>query len=160
MTDNSRDFRNALGCFATGVTVVTTRKADGTAVGITANSFSSVSLDPPLVLWCIDKSSDTLADFEAASQFAINVLSAEDMNISNEMARPGRHAMEEHVTGTGETTGLPIVETALATFECDVEHRHDGGDHIIMVGRVVGFTSTTKGDPLLYFRSKYATAAK
>ncbi|MDW3096666.1 MAG: flavin reductase family protein [Alphaproteobacteria bacterium] len=160
MTDNSRDFRNALGCFATGVTVVTTRKADGTPVGITANSFSSVSLDPPLVLWCIDKSSDTLADFDAAGQFAINVLSAEDMNVSNEMAKPGRHSMEEHVGGKGAETGLPVVETALATFECDVESRHDAGDHIIMVGRVVGFTSTTEGDPLLYFRSKYATAAK
>lgn len=159
MTDSSRDFRNALGCFATGVTVVTTRKADGTAVGMTANSFSSVSLDPPLVLWCIDKSSDTLADFEASDQFAINVLSAEDMNVSNEMAKPGRIGLEQHVTGVGATTGLPIVETALATFECEVEHRHPGGDHIIMVGRVVGFTSTTEGDPLLYFRSKYATAA-
>ena len=159
MTDSSRDFRNALGCFATGVTVVTPRKADGTAVGMTANSFSSVSLDPPLVLWCIDKSSDTLADFEASDQFAINVLSAEDMNVSNEMAKPGRIGLEHHVTGVSATTGLPIVETALATFECEVEHRHPGGDHIIMVGRVVGFTSTTEGDPLLYFRSKYATAA-
>jgi len=159
MSDKSREFRNALGCFATGVTVVTARRPDGTPIGITANSFSSVSLDPPLVLWCIDKTSDTFADFEAAEQFAINVLSAEDMNVSNEMARSGRSALDEHIQGTGEVTGLPVVETALATFECDVEHRHAGGDHVILVGRVLNFTASTDGDPLLYFRGKYATAA-
>lgn len=156
MTDNSRDFRNALGCFATGVTVVTTRRADGTPVGITANSFSSVSLDPPLVLWCIDKSSDTLGDFEATNHFAINVLGAQDMNVSNDMARAGRDALGEHDFADGAKLGMPLLASALATFECDVEQRHESGDHIIMVGRVKGFTSNPDGDPLLYFRGKYA----
>ena len=156
MTDKDRQFRDALGCFATGVTVVTTRRADGSPVGITANSFSSVSLDPPLVLWCIDKSSDRYADFEASDHFAINVLSAEDMVVSQEMARAGANSLEEHAHVSGEAAGMPLIETALATFECAVEHRHAGGDHVILVGRVLGHTATTQGDPLLYFRGKYA----
>ncbi len=156
MTDNSREFRNALGCFATGVTVVTTRRADGVPVGITANSFSSVSLDPPLVLWCIDKSSDCFDDFQAADRFAINVLAADDMNVSNDMARTGRDGVGDHGFSDGPVLGLPVLERALAHFECEVEHRHAGGDHVILVGRVKGMQSRQDGDPLLYFRGKYA----
>lgn len=156
MTDKSREFRNALGCFATGVTVVTTRRADGASVGITASSFSSVSLDPPLVLWCIDKSSDCFDDFQSADSFAINVLAAEDMNVSNDMARTGRDGLGDHGFSDGPALGLPVLDRALANFECDVEHRHAGGDHVILVGRVKGMQWRPDGDPLLYFRGKYA----
>lgn len=156
MTENSREFRNALGCFATGVTVVTTRRGDGSPLGVTANSFSSVSLDPPLVLWCIDKTADCFADFQAADGFAINVLGAEDMNVSNDMARSGRDGLGGHGFADGPTLGLPVLQRALASFECDVEHRYEGGDHVIMVGHVRGMQSRTDGDPLLYFRGKYA----
>ncbi len=135
---------------------MTTRQADGTPVGITANSFSSVSLHPPLVLWCIDKSSETFADFQAAEHFAINVLSVEDMVISQDMARTGQHSLEEHVHKKGLAAGMPLIDTALATFECCVEHRHEGGDHVILVGRVLAHTSSDTGLPLLYFRGKYA----
>ena len=159
MTIDPRQFRNALGCFATGVTVVTAQAAGRPAIGITANSFSSVSLDPPLVLWCLDKKSDTFPVFEAASLFAINILREADQEISSRLARRGQHELNGLPLKTGKT-GLPLLEDALALFECEVESRHDAGDHIILVGRVVAFDyvvngGAASGGPLIYYRGDY-----
>jgi len=159
MSKPTRQFRDALGCFATGVTVVTTRRADGAAVGITANSFSSVSLDPPLVLWCLDNLSETFNDFQASPHFAVNILSSDDEAISQDMARPGDHILPADAYTLGKTTGMPLIERAIATFECAVEHRYAGGDHVILVGRVLAHSARHTGDPLLYFRGKYARLA-
>ncbi len=159
MSEKARQFRNALGCFATGVTVVTTREAGGAEIGLTANSFSSVSLEPPLVLWCIDKGSDTYDAFMAAEHFAINVLGADCADVSNAMARSGRNGLDGIPHANGPETGMPLLDDAISTFECAVQDKFEGGDHIIIVGRVLGYASKPEGAPLLYFRGKYATTA-
>ena len=153
---DTRQFRNALGCFATGVTVVTAQLPGEEAVGLTANSFSSVSLDPPLVLWCLDKSSDTLPTFSACAHFAINVLKEEQRDISALLARQGAHTLDGLAVRQGKT-GVPLLADALAVFECDVDARHDAGDHVILVGRVVDFCYAKDGRPLVYHRGGYET---
>lgn len=157
MSDNSREFRKALGCFATGVTVVTTLDGEGEGVGLTANSFSSVSLDPPMVLWCIDKSAETYDAFMANDHFAVNVLPVSGMAVSQAMARPGDHRLDGFAHRPGDAAGMPLLDHALSVFECAVRHRYEGGDHIILVGEVLGFSSVPEGDPLLYFRGSYAS---
>jgi len=153
--DDVRRFRNALGCFTTGVAVVTARPDDGEPIGITVNSFSSVSLDPPLVLWCLDKKSDTLSLFEKATHFTVNVLREEHADVSSRLARKGAHSLEgvELIEGA---SGTPALKEALAHFECEVEARHDAGDHIIMIGRVLKFDYVEEGRPLLYHRGGYS----
>ncbi|ABS64495.1 flavin reductase domain protein FMN-binding [Parvibaculum lavamentivorans DS-1] len=149
-----RKFRNALGWFATGVAVITTRVKGGEPFGITVNSFSSVSLDPPLVLWCLDKKSDTLAAFEQATHFTVNVLREEHQDLSARLARKGDHSLAGMDVREGES-GSPALAEALAHFECEIEARHDAGDHVIMVGRVVKFDYVEEGRPLLYHRGAY-----
>ena len=153
MPHDSRAFRNALGHFATGVCVVTTRGPDGAAVGLTINSFASVSLDPPLVLWSLDRASDRFALFMAAEHFCVNVLDGAAQPLSHRLSRKGeRHLLDEPCA---EDAPLPILKKALAYFECKVEARHDGGDHAIVVGRVLSFGHTDDGDPLLFYRGRY-----
>lgn len=152
--DDVRRFRNALGWFTTGVAVVTTRVGAGAPIGITVNSFSSVSLDPPLVLWCLDKKSDTLEAFEAATHFTVNVLREEHQEISSRLSRKGDHSLAGLAVVDRES-GCPALEQALAHFECEVEARHDAGDHVIMIGRVLNFDYAEDGRPLLYHRGGY-----
>lgn len=149
-----RKFRNALGCFTTGVAVVTMRQDAGEPIGITVNSFSSVSLDPPLVLWCLDKKSDTLSLFEKAGHFTVNVLREEHEEVSSRLAKKGDHSLAGIELIEGES-GTPALKDALAHFECEVEARHDAGDHVIMVGRVLKFDYVDEGRPLLYHRGGY-----
>lgn len=151
---DGRRFRNALGWFTTGVAVVTTRLPGGEAIGITVNSFSSVSLDPPLVLWCLDKKSDTLAAFEAATHFTVNVLREEHREISSRLSRKGDHSLAGLAVIEREN-GCPALLEALAHFECEIEARHDAGDHVIMIGRVLAFDCAEDGRPLLYHRGGY-----
>ncbi len=149
-----RKFRNALGWFTTGVAVVTTCEGGGTPIGITVNSFSSVSLDPPLVLWCLDKQSDTLVVFEKATHFTVNVLREEHQEVSSRLAKKGDHSLEG-VDLIHCESGTPALKEALAHFECEIEARHDAGDHVIMVGRVLKFDFVEEGRPLLYHRGAY-----
>jgi len=149
-----RKFRNALGCFTTGVAVVTTREAGKDPIGITVNSFSSVSLDPPLVLWCLDKKSDTLDIFERATHFTVNVLREEHTEVSSRLAMKGDHSLEGIEVLEG-SSGIPALKEALAHFECEIDARHDAGDHVIMVGRVLKFDYVDDGRPLLYHRGGY-----
>lgn len=152
--EDARKFRNALGWFTTGVAVVTTCSDGEPPLGITINSFSSVSLDPPLVLWCLDKKSDTLPIFEKAAHFTVNVLREEHREVSSRLARKGDHSLAD-VELVDADSGCPSLKEALAHFECEVEARHDAGDHVIMVGRVLKFDHAEEGRPLLYHRGGY-----
>jgi flavin reductase (DIM6/NTAB) family NADH-FMN oxidoreductase RutF len=154
MTDDARKFRNALGCFATGVAVITTQAEGRAPIGITVNSFSSVSLDPPLILWSLDKKSDTLPIFSAIDVFTVNILREDHREISARLSKQGDHSLEGLTMRVG-TNGLPAIEEALAHFECEVYARHDAGDHIILLGRVTHFEYSEDGRPLLYHRGGY-----
>lgn len=151
---DTRAFRRALGNFATGVTVVTAADATGRKVGVTANSFNSVSLDPPLILWSIDKRSTSHAVFEATSHFAVNVLAADQIDLSNNFARPkeDRFAEVEYQVGEG---GAPVLADCSARFECEKYQQVDGGDHWIMIGKVVAFDDCGRS-PLLYHQGAYS----
>jgi flavin reductase (DIM6/NTAB) family NADH-FMN oxidoreductase RutF len=150
-----RQFRDALGHFATGVTVVTTRDAGGQPVGVTVNSFSSLSLDPPLILWSLAKKSYSLAAFEAADGFAVHVLASDQQALSDRFARAGADKFTDLPFGAGPGE-LPLLPRCAAVFQCRTEHRYDGGDHLILVGRVQRF-STEDRPPLLFYRGRYAT---
>lgn len=154
MVDDKRKFRNALGHFATGVAVITTQSDDKAPIGITVNSFSSVSLDPPLILWSLDQGSDTLSIFRAAERFTVNILREDHRDISNRLARQGQHGLEGLATRQGKN-GCPALEEALAHFECNVYAQHEAGDHIIILGRVTHFEYSEDGRPLLYHRGGY-----
>ena len=151
---DARAFRRALGNFATGVTVVTAATASGRKVGVTANSFNSVSLDPPLILWSIDKRSNSHGVFEEASHFAVNVLAADQIDLSNNFARPkdDRFAEIEFEPGEG---GAPVFADCSARFHCEKFQQVDGGDHWIMIGKVVAFDDFGRS-PLLYHQGAYS----
>ncbi|AHG18584.1 flavin oxidoreductase [Chania multitudinisentens RB-25] len=151
---DSRAFRRALGNFATGVTVVTAATQDGTRVGVTANSFNSVSLDPPLVLWSIDKRSGSYPVFEQANHFAINVLAADQVDLSNRFARPSedKFAGIEVDMGAGNA---PLLVDCAARFQCEKYQQIDGGDHWILIGKVVAFDDLGRA-PLVYHQGAYS----
>lgn len=151
---DTRAFRRALGNFATGVTVVTAATEDGRKVGVTANSFNSVSLDPPLILWSIDKRSSSHEVFEAASHFAVNVLAADQIDLSNNFARSKEDRFAEIEFEAGEG-GSPIFVDCSARFHCEKFQQVDGGDHWIMIGKVVAFDDFGRS-PLLYHQGAYS----
>ncbi|MEM6634390.1 MAG: flavin reductase family protein [Pseudomonadota bacterium] len=149
--DSARAFRDALGRYATGVTVVTCATPDG-PLGITANSFASVSLDPPLVLWSPAKASRRFGPFAEAAQFAIHVLGAEQQGVCAHFARQG-HDFTGLDWSAGDD-GVPLISGCLARFECSTFSRHDGGDHLIIVGRVARATMR-EGEALLFAHGNY-----
>ncbi len=148
---DAQEFRDALGSFVTGVTVVTTDSPDG-PVAIVANSFASVSLDPPLVLWSPAKGSKRFEYFHGARRFAVHVLSAEQRDICAAIVN-SKTAIKD-VPMHLSHCGMPIIEGALATFECNLEATHDAGDHVIIVGRVTK-AHHQGGDPLVFHGGKY-----
>jgi flavin reductase (DIM6/NTAB) family NADH-FMN oxidoreductase RutF len=156
--DATRALRNTLGRFATGVTIVTAIDADGHPVGLTVNSFSAVSLQPPLVLWCLDNGSHNLAAFRQASHHAINVLAAGQIDLSNRFATwpVDRFAGLCWRAGAG---GAPLLEGCCASFEVANDTCHAGGDHTIFVGRVVNFGETPELAPLLFHAGQYRQLA-
>ena len=149
-----RTLRDALGCFATGVTVVTTLDEAGQPVGLTANSFSSVSLDPPLILFCLARSSTNVERFRQAEHFAINVLHIGQQPTSGVFARSQADRFQDVAWETWDT-GAPILSGALASFECGTEQIVEAGDHLVIIGRVTRARFEPRRDPLLYFRGKY-----
>ena len=151
--NNEREFRNALGRFATGVTVVTTIGPGDKAEGITANSFSALSLEPPLILWCIGKTTLTHKCFTECTHFSVNVLTADQLDLSKRFAGPSddKFAGLEWRKGIG---GVPLLKGSLALFECENYQNYDGGDHTILVGKVCNF-SYTEGVPLLFNAGRY-----
>lgn len=153
---SSRDFRNALGCFATGITVMTTCDPDGKLVGITVNSFASVSLDPPLVSFCLDRNALSLNSFLAATHFGVNVLSEHQETLSAAFARSSAGDKFVGIRYEVGATGCPLLPDCLTHLECEREAAHLAGDHLIVVGRVVHLVQRAEGRPLLYFRGRYA----
>lgn len=153
-TVSKEDFKSVMGSFAASVTVVTTVDAEGRKWGLTATAFSSLSLDPPLCLVCIDRRAGSHGAFAASQKFAVNMLTAEQEDLSNNFASRKDDKFEGIAHSAGEETGCPILEGALATMECKVTHVMPGGDHDIFVGELLS-TSVAEGSPLLYFRGKY-----
>ena len=152
--DHRQAFRQALGSFATGVTIATTTEDGGTPVGVTASSFNSVSLDPPLVLWSLARDSLSCPAFAASGHFAIHVLTASQEALSDRFARSGTDKFEGLEWRSGQL-GSPVFDVFAARFECRTEHLYEGGDHIIMVGEVVDFEARDEA-PLLFHGGRYA----
>lgn len=148
---NSRQFRNALGCFGTGVTIVTTAYG-GTPLGITVNSFASVSLDPALVLWSPAKQSYRFAQFESAQHYAIHVLDQSQADLSARFARDAQSF--DQCAWRWSDNKVPLIENCVARFECQRMSSHDGGDHAIVVGKVLR-AANFGGEPLMFFGGQY-----
>jgi flavin reductase (DIM6/NTAB) family NADH-FMN oxidoreductase RutF len=147
------DFRRALAQFASGVTAVTTRDAGGRALGLTVTAFSSVSLEPPLVLVCVDRRSEANAGFRDSGAFGVSVLAEEQEEVSKQFAWGGPAKFEKVETIEGGT-GVPLVARALAHLECRIVAAHPAGDHTIYVGEIVAM-STRPGRPLVYWHGGY-----
>lgn len=148
------EFRGALGMFATGVTIVTALAENGTPIGLTANSFNSVSLSPPLVLWSLARSAGSFAAFSTGSHYAINILGADQQDLAKQFAAKGgdRFAGVQFVSGAG---GAPVIQGAAATFECFNRSRYEEGDHIIFVGEVERCSHQAGASPLLFHGGKF-----
>lgn len=150
--NTAREFRSALGQFATGVTIVTTETPTG-PIGITANSFSSVSLDPPLVMWCPAKASKRFPFYKQARHFAIHVIGCDQTRIAERFARAGDDF--ERLEVAYNEHSVPLIEGCAARFECKTEQIYDAGDHAIMVGLVERATTFVDADALIFAAGKY-----
>ena len=153
-----RDYRRALGQFATGVTVVTTRAVDGRKVGVTVNSFSSVSLDPPLILWSLSREAPSFGDFMHAPHFAINVLESAQHHLSRQFSTPlpDKFSGVEHEESS---SGMPLLKGTIARFMCRKVRQYDGGDHVIFVGEVEQYNYGA-GEPLVFHSGRYRIATR
>jgi flavin reductase (DIM6/NTAB) family NADH-FMN oxidoreductase RutF len=151
-----RGFRQALGHFATGVTVITAQSPGGDLVGITANSFNSVSLDPPMVLWSLSRASEGFDLFTAAEHFCVNILADDQVELSNHFAakKLDKFSSVKYEPGIG---GSPVLDDTAANFQCKTSFTYEGGDHLIFVGEVLAFNDTGK-QGLLYHQGKYAVS--
>lgn len=153
MNDHQRPLRDALGNFATGITVITTRCPNGQPKGMTVNSFASVSLEPPLVSWCIGEQASLWELFQESDYFAVNILQAHQQVLSNRFAGSHKDNFDEVPWHEGQH-GLPLLTGCNSYFQCQVQHRYPGGDHHIIVGRVLDFSGDTMS-PLVFFGGEY-----
>lgn len=153
---NPNEFRQALGSFATGVTVITSIAEDRSPVGVTVSSFNSVSLDPPLVLWSLAKNAMSLSAFQNSGCFCVHVLTAAQQDISNKFAARGENKFAG-IDYTEGVDGLPLLQKYAARFQCKTTYQYEGGDHIIFVGEVVEYQSTDDA-PLVFHSGRYALA--
>jgi flavin reductase (DIM6/NTAB) family NADH-FMN oxidoreductase RutF len=151
---SARELRDALGLFATGVTVVTAVRPNGEPVGATANSFTSVSLDPPLLLWCLARSSSTLEAFGIGAEFAVHVLAHDQRELALHFARRAREKFEVDPHWRAHPMP-PHVADVLCRFECRVSAHHPGGDHVIIVGEVLSLEFPGRAPPLAFFRGRF-----
>jgi flavin reductase (DIM6/NTAB) family NADH-FMN oxidoreductase RutF len=153
---SDRHFRDALAQFATGVTIICTRAASGRYVGFTAGSFSSVSLSPPLILWTLSRASASLATFEGAERYAVNVLAAGQTDLARRFSRP--HA--DRFSGVPHRLGwsdAPLIDGCVAWLECRPHARHEAGDHVIFIGEVVT-VERARGAGLIFHQGRFASA--
>jgi flavin reductase (DIM6/NTAB) family NADH-FMN oxidoreductase RutF len=151
------DMRSVMGHFATGVCVITSAQADGTPVGTTVNAVTSVSLEPPLLLVCLARDSETLAAVTACKRFAVSILAESQREHSVRFAAKGERARPQEVDFREHDLGLPCLPDALATIACRVSAFHPGGDHVIVLGEVQSMTSAEREQaPLLFFRGSYS----
>lgn len=153
---SSVEFRAALGMFATGVTIVTGRGPDGLPVGLTANSFNSVSLTPPLVLWSLSRRAGSMAAFSAGSHYAINILAADQHALAERFASKAVDRFAGVAWHEG-TAGAPVIDGAVAVFECFNRSRYDEGDHVIFVGEVERCAHRAGAQPLIFHGGRYYT---
>ncbi|MEL0082346.1 MAG: flavin reductase family protein [Gammaproteobacteria bacterium] len=155
---DSKQLRNLFGQFATGVTVIGTHNGQGDNFGLTVNSFSSVSLDPPLVMFCIIRDSNSLEPIQQSECFSVSILAADQENISNTMAKKGGSEKFADITTFTAETGAPIISGNIGWLDCKLWKLHDGGDHLIVVGEVVA-GEPGDGEPLLFAGGRYARLA-
>jgi flavin reductase (DIM6/NTAB) family NADH-FMN oxidoreductase RutF len=154
MAFNTRAFRNALGQFATGVAVITACDRRGELIGLTMSSFNSVSLEPPLVLFSVDRMANSLSGMLEADGYAVNILSRRQEHLADQFAK----ALSDKWSDVAHTFGhaeAPLIQGALAHFECEPYAHYDGGDHVIFVGRVLRFTTHSDEEALVFFRGRY-----
>ena len=153
---SAQEFRSALGMFATGVTIVTATTPDGAPIGLTANSFNSVSLEPPLVLWSLSRAAASLPAFSTGSHYAINILAAEQKPLAERFAARGveRWLGVDYTRGAGDA---PVIPGACAVFECFNRSRYEEGDHVIFVGEVERCTARPGAQPLIFHGGRYFT---
>ncbi len=149
------EFRKALAQYATGVTVITTLAPDGTPAGMTANSFTSVSLDPPLVLWSVSRQAASFEAFRRSSRYLVHVLAADQLGLAQRFATRGADKFGASPWQPGPH-GLPLIEGSVAWFACSNRSQYDEGDHVILVGRVESF-GAAGGNPLIFHASRYVT---
>ncbi|HTN50253.1 MAG TPA: flavin reductase family protein [Burkholderiaceae bacterium] len=156
LTSHAPDYRNALAQFATGVTVVTTRDAHGKPVGLTVNSFNSVSLEPPLVLWCLALKSGSLHAFEYCTHYVVNMLAGDQLEVARRFAT--RDTDRFGPADWRDVGGLPVLEGCVATLRVRNRSRHPEGDHVILVGEVEDFAAPG-GSPLVFHDGRYFASA-
>jgi len=154
---DTQAFRRALGCFPTGVAVVTAKPDNDPPVGITVNSFASVSMNPPLVLWSLRRDSPSRNAFSAAGNFVINVLGSHQTHLAHHFATPSNNKFEG-VETVANTWGAPCIRGGVAQFECSILTHYEGGDHIIFLGRVEHF-HRSDGVPLVFWNGRFAAAS-
>ncbi len=153
MSDQALELRRVFGSFATGVTVVSADTVPDGAIGMTVNSFSSLSLEPPLVLWNLQKSSDCYDAFMTAGHYGVNILHAGQEKLSRKFAGKGEHALDGVDWHRG-ASGCPLLDQNLASLECVVRQHYDGGDHTILVGEVLDW-QLREGEPLIFYGGAY-----
>lgn len=151
---NVRELRNVLGCYATGVAIITAQTASRGRFAVTVNSFASLSLDPPLIQFALARTANVLEGFQQATHFAVNILSRGQESLSNMFARPSTASWEE-VASTISPDGCPLFEKCIAHIECEKSNEIEGGDHIILIGKVLRFQLREQLDPLLFYRGRY-----
>jgi len=150
---SEREFRDALGQFATGVCIVAAAPKGFGPVGVTVNSFTSVSIDPPLILWCLKIESVVYPAFAAAERFSINVLAADQRKLSDHYADKTRHTLDRG-SYVDDAAGTPVFNNAICSISCVVNSRYNAGDHVIILGEIVDI-SRQPGEPLLFFQGRY-----
>lgn len=155
---DSKELRQVFSQFPTGVTVITTRTSEGQPIGVTASSFNSVSVDPPLILWSIDKGAHSLEAFKSCEYFSVNILSDQQILISNRFAGRGQDKFDgvDYIDGVGD---CPLLPEALAQLQCKNWNIYEGGDHLIMVGEVVDYKITENTRPLVFSQGSYSQAS-
>lgn len=158
MSFTLRTFRDTLGLFVTGVTVITTRDSEGVPVGITANSFNSVSLQPPLILWSVGQAARSLAAFSTASAFAVHILRDDQADLSQRFAMSGEDKFHGLQLEAG-LNGVPLLPDCAARMECVPYAQHPAGDHILFIAEVIRLESDLEAMPLVYHGGKYAELA-
>jgi 3-hydroxy-9,10-secoandrosta-1,3,5(10)-triene-9,17-dione monooxygenase reductase component len=158
MSFNANEFRTVMGHFATGVTVVTTRDSGGNFLGLTANAVTSVSLDPPLILVCVDKQAESHPAFSASGAYNVNILTKDQEPLSRTFSKSGG----DKFNGLGYTladNGVPVLNGSLAHMACEIRNEVDAGDHTIYIGEVKEMAMDHEANPLLYFRGGYRDLA-
>ena len=154
MSLDSREFRNILGTFTTGVCIITANPEGYEPFGMTVNSFASVSLDPALILWSLQNDSECIPAFEKADKFAVNILAADQQDLSNLYAKKGDHVLAPEHFRLGKS-GSPLIRGVVTSFECNSWARYPGGDHVILVGEATDMETNSNKQPLLFNAGQY-----